>query len=75
MARDDKPDPRIKAAARVYAADHDWHPCIVCLMRRFSYTIDEAIDFIAECRAEMRRLGRPPTPGQRDCPLSGFFRS
>jgi hypothetical protein len=49
-----------RAAGRLYAADHDWHPCIEGLMRRYGWGLDLALCFIEECRTEMRRLGRNP---------------
>ena len=63
-----------RAAGRVYAADHDWHPCIEELMRRYGYTFELALDFIEECRSEIRRLGRTPT-SKCVCRIGGPFRS
>jgi hypothetical protein len=62
----------IKAAGRLYGADHDWHPCLEGIMRRFRYSLEEALEFIAECRAEMRRLGRKPE-SRCICQLNGPF--
>lgn len=57
-------DPKVRAAraaGRIFAADHDWHPRPEELMRRYGWSLDLALHFIEECRAEVRRLGRAPT--------------
>ncbi len=62
----------IKAAARIYAADHDHHPCIGALMGRYDWCFELALTFIEECRAEMRPLGRE---SRCACTDPGAFRS
>lgn len=64
----------IKAAARDYADDHDWHPCISQIENHFRYSYEEALVWLPECRSEMRRLGKRPE-SRCTCPPSGPFRS
>jgi hypothetical protein len=65
----------IRAAARIFAQDHERHPTLFCLMRRFGYCFDGSLTFIEECRSEMRRLGRTPLPAEGEYGVEGPFRS
>lgn len=70
-------DPKVRAAraaGRIYAADHDRHPCLEVLMQRYGWCLDPALNFIEECRSEMRRLGRTPT-SRCTCRDVGPFRN
>lgn len=63
-----------KAAGHLHAADHEWHPCLEYLMRRYGYSFEVACEWITACRSEMRRLGKVPQT-RCDCRDKEPFRS
>jgi hypothetical protein len=49
-------------AGRLYAADHDWRPCLRGIQAIHGYAFDEATAFAsAHHRAVLNRGGRPET--------------